>query len=127
MFTRFDIEPCSDACFDRANVGIVDLSTGDRTTVIPDIGSPYNVSGPNGVCATANQPGWNSVQPQFELSGWSPTALNASGLSGKQVKIDVTYGTDPLIAGTGFRFDEVTITNFDLMVADAQSDSCGFN
>lgn len=125
MYTNYDIEPCSDACFDRANVGIVDLATGTRTTVNPDMGNPYNVSGPNGVCATANQSGWNDVQLQFVLSGWSPTALNASAYIGKQIKFDVTYGTDPLVSGTGFRFDEVVVTDLDLMIDDGHSNSCG--
>ncbi|HLF56085.1 MAG TPA: Ig-like domain-containing protein, partial [Thermoanaerobaculia bacterium] len=113
--------------FDRANVGIFDELSGLRTTVAPDGGRTYNVSGPNGACVTQGQPGWAGAGPGFVASNWSATALGVSdggGAAGRRVRLDVAYGTDPLVEASGFQFDEVTITDFDLQVADTQGDSC---
>ena len=43
--------------FDRANVGLFDEVAGRRTTIVPDGGRTYNVSGPNGSCVTQGEPG----------------------------------------------------------------------
>ncbi len=126
---QFAIEPGDDAgvsgWFDRANLGLRDLATGDRETVVPDGGRPYTASGPNGVCATQGQPGWAGAGLLFEESSWSAGALNPAGSwTGRVARLDVAYGTDPLISGAGFQFDEVTLTDFEEQTADAQPDVC---
>jgi hypothetical protein len=111
--------------FDRANVGLRDLTTGERTTVSPDGGRLYNASGPNGVCATQNQPGWAGPGPLFMPSTWSAAALNpGGGFTGKVMRLDVAYGTDTNVSLLGFQFDQVTLTNFEIQAPDAQADIC---
>jgi hypothetical protein len=111
--------------FDRANVGLLDLASGERTTVSPDGGRLYEASGPNGVCVTQGQPGWAGPGPGFLASTWSAGALDPAGAwSGRIAVLDVAYGADALAAGLGFQFDEVTLTDFEAQVADAQPDAC---
>ncbi len=62
--------------------------------------------------------------PAWAESTWSAAALGQAAASGAEVRLDVGYGTDPAIEGTGFRFDEVTLTDVELVVADAQPDAC---
>ena len=40
------------------------------------------------------------------------------------MQLDLRYGTDALIEGQGFHFDQVTVTDVDVQTADAQSDVC---
>jgi hypothetical protein len=111
--------------YDRANVGIFDVDSSTRTTVSPDGGVRlYEASGPHGACVTSGQPGWAGAGPGFLPSTWSAAALGSEGFAGRRVRLDVAYGTDPLVEGVGFQFDEVTVTNFELQVADTKSDVC---
>jgi hypothetical protein len=106
-------------------VGLRDKSTGGRTAVVPDGGRLYTASGPNGVCATAGQPGWAGLGPLFQQSTWSAGALNPAGaFTGKILALDVAYGTDTTASLAGFQLDEVTLTNFEEQVPDRQSDVC---
>ncbi|HSE61988.1 MAG TPA: CARDB domain-containing protein [Thermoanaerobaculia bacterium] len=126
LYNQFSTEPGTGETgfYDRANVGIFDVASGGRATIVPDGGRTYNASGPNGVCATSGQPGWAGAGPGFLESTWSEGALGSAALAGKRVRLDVAYGTDPLVEGAGFQFDEVTLTDFELQVADASSDAC---
>lgn len=112
--------------FDRANVGIFDIASGERAVVSPDSGRLYEASGPNGTCDTAGQPGWADVNATWGTSTWSSGALGVAlgGPAGELVQLHIYYGTDPLDQGFGFHFDEVTLTDFDLQQPDAQSDIC---
>lgn len=123
LYNQFAIEPMNDAWYDRANVGIYELNTGTRTLVIPSGGRTYLADGPNGVCVTAAQQGWAGPGPGWLPSSWTAADLGSPLIAGKKVQIDVGYGTDPLASGTGFWFDEVTLTEFWEQVADSQS-SC---
>ncbi len=125
LWNSFDIEPFSGAVwYDRANIGLFDLATGERTAVSPDGGRLYNASGVNGTCGTTNQPGWAAAMPAWDDSTWSAAALQSASFAGKPLQLHVYYGTDPLVNGFGFHFDEVQLTNFGLQVADSQSDVC---
>lgn len=129
LANQFTIEPGEptgvNGYFDRANVGLKDLATGARTTISPDGGRLYEAFGPNGVCATQNQPGWAGLGLGFQTSNWSSAALNPGGaFTGKPVKLDVAYGTDTNLSLTGFQFDQVTLTNFEHQGPDAQADVC---
>jgi CARDB len=126
LYNQFSTEPGTDETgfYDRANVGIFDVATGARNTIVPDGGRTYNATGPNGVCVTSGQPGWAGAGPGFLESTWSENALGSAALAGKRVRLDVAYGTDPLVEGGGFQFDEVTLTNFELQVPDQSSDVC---
>ena len=44
--------------------------------------------------------------------------------TGRRVQLEGAYGTDPAVNGDGFRFDEVTVTNFEDVVPDVQPDVC---
>ena len=127
LLERFDIESPVPEAFDRANVAVRDFATGARTTISPTLGKIYDLppGTPNGSCVTEGQAGWAGNVPTFVASVWPATALNPGGaFTGRTAQLEVAYGTDSAISGTGFDFDEVTLTNFDLLVPDAQTDTC---
>ena len=126
LYNQFDIEPVfqGSTWYDRANVGLLDTATGGRTAVSPSGGRLYNASGANGTCGTTGQAGWAGSGTSWTSSSWSATALSSAANAGKLLQLDVRYGTDGAAQGFGFHFDQVTLTNFNLQVADAQSNSC---
>jgi hypothetical protein len=129
MWTNFDIEPSLDIegftfWFDRANVGIHHVDSGRRTPVSPDGGRTYNASGSYGTCGTENQEGWADSATTWAESTWSPAALDAGDRAGEFVHLDVRYGTDVEVHGSGFRFDELELTDIELVVNDTQTDVC---
>lgn len=133
LWSAFNIEPTTTMAYDRANVGMIDLDhpAQPRTTILPSGGVAYTIPAPapGGACVTTGQAGWNGTSvgyPALLESTWTPASLNPGGaLTGKRALIDVAYGTDGAAALAGFRFDHVTLTNFELQEADAQSDACG--
>jgi len=127
LFDRYDTETPVPIPYDRANIGVVDLDANSRTTIIPDGGRLYDLPAgtPNGACVTGGQGGWAGTQNTFAQSTWSSNALNPGGaFTGKRIQLEGAYGTDPAANGDGFRFDEVTVTNFEDVVPDAQPDVC---
>ncbi len=129
LWTNFDIEPpfvIEDLVFwyDRANLGRLRVADGERTPVAPDGGRPYNASGSAGSCETTNQDGWADSMPTWAQSTWSAAALGSAAVAGDLVQLDLRYGTDVAVEGFGFRFDEVTLTDFGLVVPDGQPDAC---
>jgi len=127
LFNRYVTETPIPIPYDRANIGIVDLGSGARTTIIPSGGRLYELPAgtPNGACVTGNQAGWAGSQGAFAQSTWNSGAMNPGGVfTNKRVQIEAAYGTDPGLAEDGFRFDEVTVTNFDDLVADVQPNAC---
>lgn len=58
------------------------------------------------------------------MSNWTAAALQAPALAGKAVRLEMRYGTDELVNDTGFRFDDLTLTNVDAEVPDAQANVC---
>ena len=127
---QFSTEPETLGAYDRANVGLFDVASGTRTTIIPTGGRLYNY-GPGttgGTCVTENQAGWATSAADsgasFAESSWNNQALGLPANADKRIRIDVGYGTDPIAAGAGFQFDHVTVTNFDLQVADTNSNTC---
>jgi hypothetical protein len=132
LSARYQIEPGSGGeHYDRANVGVVP-DGGSRTTIAPDAGNLYSVpQGPGSLlnrCGLVDEPGWNGTNPgnpAFSASSWSPSALNPGGMfTGEPVRLDLLYATDVVVALDGFRFDEVTLTDFAEQVADEQADAC---
>jgi hypothetical protein len=121
--TNFDIENFSSGSWwDRANVAF--FEDGERNSVDPDGGRLYNASGDGATCVTGGQNGWATSQPTWAPSSFSATALESAGRAGQSVQLDVAYGTDVAVVGDGFRFDEVTVTDVEILVADGQSDIC---
>ena len=133
MRLRYDIEPPSGGqSFDRANFSIVNVGTGQRTVIVPSSGRPYQVpdGAANGTCGTTGQAGWNGQTPGYPTLWYGATfdqnALNPGGVfTGIPVRLEVNYGTDGAVAGHGFQFDEVTVTNFYGQAPDQQPDICG--
>jgi hypothetical protein len=122
---RFTIEGMSAGSFyDRANVARVSEATGARTVVAPSSGRLYNVDTAGGPCGMTGDVGWAGTMDTWSASGWNPIDLGAPGILGHPIRIDVKYGTDPLTSLAGFKFDQVTLTDFNLKVADTQSDVC---
>jgi len=128
LFERYATELPTPIPYDRANIGLVDLDANSRVTLVPDGGHLYDLppGTPNGACVTGDQAGWAGIQSTFVQSTWSSAAMNPGGaFTGKRVQIEGAYGTDPGANDDGFRFDEVTVTNFQDSVPDAQPDICG--
>jgi hypothetical protein len=128
---QFSTEPESPLGFyDRANIGLYDVASGARTTIVPTGGRLYNYlpGTTGGTCVTENQAGWATSPTAsgvpFAESSWNSPALGLPGNAGKRMRIDVGYGTDPLVSAAGFQFDQVTVTNIDLQVPDANSNTC---
>jgi hypothetical protein len=120
---HFDIEPFSGGnWYDRANVGLLRSGAG-RVVVSPSSGRPYNASGGGGACGL-DGPGWAAAFPTWAASSWTPAALGLPGIAGEPLRLSVKYGTDGSVSGAGFRFDQVTLTNFNLEVPDTQADQC---
>jgi uncharacterized repeat protein (TIGR01451 family) len=131
LSTRYQIEPFDGSYhYDRANVALMD-DAGERTIVSPDAGLLYTVppGQPFVGCGLRDEPGWNGTNPGnpgFSASSWSPSALSAGGtLGGVPVRLDIAYATDFIVAMDGFRFDQVTLTNFGEQVTDVQTNTCG--
>jgi hypothetical protein len=129
LWTSYDIEPYLliegfPFWFDRANVSLFEVESGRRTPVSPDGGRLYNASGPDGPCDTSNQLGWADTATTWEQSTWSATALGSGLQAGDLVQLDVRYGTDAEVQGTGFRFDELTLTDIKMVIDDSQTDIC---
>jgi len=131
MSVKYDIEPHTDANYDRANVGVVVAATGDRTVISPSSGRSYSVAdgSANGSCQTQSQAGWNGQTAGYPAlwypAIWSTAALNPAGVfDGVPVYLQVNYGTDSGDSRKGIYFDEVTITNIYTQVPDAHPDDC---
>ena len=123
---NYDIEDFSSGSWwDRANIAIFEAGT--RNSVDPDGGRLYNASGAGATCATVGQDGWANVNDTWGSSSWSAGALGSAGFAGKTVQLDVAYGTDAFVHGSGFWFDQVTLTDIEGLVADGQSDTCDGN
>lgn len=121
--TNFEIEAFSGGSwYDRANVALRNASSGTRSAIDPDGGRAYNASGSGGGCLTAGQNGWADSMATWEASTWSSNVLD--DFAGEVVSLDIAYSTDGGLALRGFWFDEVSLTDFELQAADAQSDSC---
>ncbi|MFN7976198.1 MAG: putative Ig domain-containing protein [Acidobacteriota bacterium] len=118
--THYDIEPFSGGSWwDRANVGALVGAT--RTVMSPTAGRTYNASGGNGPCALPNDPGWADA-----AASWADSSgFNIAAFAGQNIQLDVEYGTDAAVNGTGFRIDNIRVTNVMAIVCDAQSDTCG--
>ena len=126
LWNNVDVEPqSSGSWYDRANVGVVD--SGERTLISPDGGRLYNAdsNGP-GNYGGCNEPeeGWAGTEDTWDTSSWTAAALQSGVFAGRFVQLEVTYGTDAALAERGFWFDQVTVTDLDLAVDDAQSDAC---
>ncbi len=119
---NYEIESNSGQWWDRANVGVTQGT--DRSSVNPDGGRLYNASGAGATCATIGQDGWADVNNGWGSSSWTASALGSAGYAGTPVQLDIAYGTDALVNGKGFWFDEVTMTDIEFLVADGQSDDC---
>ncbi len=122
---NYDIEPFSaGSWYDRANVGLVNVHSGARSVVSPDGGRPYNASGSGGVCGLDQQPGWAATNATWGPSTWTSAALGSAAVAGQPRRLNVKYGTDAAANAFGFRFDQVTVTNFSLKIADTLSNQC---
>ncbi|MCB1049450.1 MAG: hypothetical protein KDC71_02540 [Acidobacteria bacterium] len=127
IHTNFDIEDFDGSWWDRANVSLFEPLTGARTLITPDGGRLYNASGDNGPCSTSFQGGYAGPMTTWASSTWSATALQSSSFAGSIAQIDILYGTDGAVTGTGFHFDEVILTNVQVVVPDTNNAACGFN
>ncbi len=132
LYNKFAIEPIGPtdepgtSWFDRANVALIDVGDGSRTPVVPSGGRTYLASGPNGACLTAGQPGWAGPGPGWLQSTWTAADLGAASRAGRPFQLDVGYATDTSAALAGFWFDEVTLTNVQLLTVDQQVNACQF-
>jgi hypothetical protein len=118
-----NIEPITDQWYDRANVHVVDLGTGQHTLVTPTSGFAYNASGNNvsQLCHLNDQAGWGG-----NLGGFSLVAFDLSAFTGRVVRIEINYNSDEGDDREGIYVDELMITDAAPAAppADPQGDSC---
>ncbi len=127
MWTNFNIEDDAGGTgvwYDRANVGLYDVVAEERSLAEPSSGRDYNATGDNGTCGTTGQRGWAGTMQTWASTIFDATAMSTAAGSGQFFQLDVRHGTDSGLHLDGFWFDEVTVTNVDVQVADAQSDVC---
>jgi hypothetical protein len=111
--------------WDRANLGIFQPATGQRTVISPSAGRLYNASGPNGTCGTEGQVGWGGSQNAWATSDWTATDLQTGTFAGELIQLQFNYGTNAAGNGDGLHFDQLTVTGASWQVPDAQPDACG--
>lgn len=128
MFTSYDIEDESDQWYDRANVSTIDES-GTRTVVTPSSGRAYDAPGTDVFTGcNPDEPGWaGSGGDSWASSTFSAAALGSAGLAGQETQLEMVFGTDPLEVGRGFAFDQLTLTDVDVQVEDAQPNCASFD
>jgi hypothetical protein len=127
LSNHFDIEPfyaAGGVWYDRANVAFRPVATGVATPLTPSSGRTYNASGANGNCGTTGQAGWAGPATTWASSNWTSGALQTGTLANQAGHFVVRYGTDAGLHPNGFRFDTVTLTDFELAGPDGQSDVC---
>jgi hypothetical protein len=125
MSTNFAIEPFSGgAWWDRANVGRLDLQDDRRFAVNPSGGRLYNASGDRVPCGLAGQGGWAASNLTWAPSSWDATALGSVSNAGRPIRLSIRHATDGEVNDVGFRFDQITLTDFNLKTPDAQSNTC---
>lgn len=123
LWNTFAIEP-GPTWYDRGNVSTVEFVSGVRTVVDPDGGRAYNASGSSGDYCTDGENGYAGTVDVWAESTWSATALGSAALSGTPIQIEVRYATDPALHLEGLCFDDVTLTDVEIQVADVQDNVC---
>ena len=112
---------------DRAYLDIYEGSSKAPTVVNPDGGRRYNAGGTTifgGFC-TDSEDGWAGSGAAWAESNWSALALGSASLAGKLLHFDIRYSTDEVDHAEGFWFDQVTVTDVELITSDAQfNDFC---
>ena len=51
-------------------------------------------------------------------------SLGSAAVAGRPIRLYVRYATDPEANDVGFRFDQLTLTNFNLKTPDTQTNTC---
>jgi len=117
------IEPFTDAWYDRANVHIIDVATGQHTLVSPSSGLAYNAFGneQGGECHNAGQNGWAGL-----LGGFNLETFNLAAFAGRRIRIEINYDTDEGDDREGLFIDDVVLTNATLasFPPDQQGNTC---
>jgi hypothetical protein len=107
--------------FDRANIRVVDQSTGAKTLLTPT-GATYNTtSDANLLCDNlGNLKGWSG-----SFATWRQANFDLSPFAGKEIRLEARESTDQSLTGSqGFWMDLVTVTNAAQLNCDAQSQVC---
>lgn len=113
IHTYFDIENKSQGkWWDRVNIALNDGTT--RCIISPDGGRAYTVSGRTDGDFACNLGelgtlGWAGSGTTWADSTFSASALGLTGDT--DVQIDIYYGTDTNTQGSGFSFNNVQVTN----------------
>ncbi len=110
--------------FDTANIHLTGLGGFAGRPNQVDGGRPYFVPGDIGpenfwICNHYSN-GWTGLDDTWASSSFSSTGLDAPTVAGQPIRVNVVYGQSRRNQKPGFSFDEVTLTDFDLQVPDAQ-------
>ncbi len=122
---QFDaiIEPFTNQWYDRANVHVVDVDTGQHSVISPVSGLAYNASGnPQGqICHITGEAGWGGI-----FGAFNPASFDLSAYAGHRVRIEINYNSDEGDDREGIYVDDVMITNAALAAPppDLQGDTC---
>ena len=120
LATHYDIMPSFFGFwYNRANVAA--LVGGNRAVLPISGGRGYQASGGFGACGMDADPGYADANPS-----WADSTFDISALAGQDLQLDVLFGTTFFAPGTGFRFDDVRVTNLIAPTCDTQPDVCTF-
>ena len=118
-----DIEPITDQWYDRANVHLVDIDSGQHALLLPGVGPDYNAFGnpQGGLCHVPGENGWAG-----DLGGFQDIQFDLSPYAGRRVRIEINYDTDEGDDREGLYIDGVSLTNAAsaLLPADPQGNTC---
>jgi hypothetical protein len=121
MFVDYILESGN---FDRANIRVVDATTGQKTLLTPT-GATYN-TGPSTnqfplLCDDLGHlSGWSG-----SFASWRQANFDLSPYAGKEIRIEARESTDGSVTGSqGFWMDLVQVTNATQIICDTQSQTC---
>ncbi|CAM2070512.1 Fibronectin type-III domain-containing protein [Sulfidibacter corallicola] len=123
--THFDIEEFGQGWWDRANLALVNATDASRSVIAPDGGRTYNASGQASSSFCNNgEDGFAAAMETWAESTFSAGALDSANQAGRQLYLELRYGTDGAAVGSGFRVDSISLTNVNVQVPEASSQSC---
>lgn len=121
-------EPGDLSYYDRGNVGLID-PLGQKIPIAPDSGRLYNATThPNATYAGCNapHPGWGGTEEGVDwgISNFSASVLQAAGLAGQAIRIELSSATDSTASLAGVWYDSIKLTDILEEAADSGSDVC---
>ncbi|MFQ5766854.1 MAG: hypothetical protein ACE5ID_02585, partial [Acidobacteriota bacterium] len=113
--------------FDRANIHVIDATTGVHSLITPTGGILYNivpdpgitVQIPGGICHIDLEVGWSD-----NLAPFGAVQADLSAFAGQDIRLEFNYASDGFANGEGIYVDDVMVTGATETTVDGQSNTC---